>query len=103
MRMIKTKIFLTIVSLALICLTEWLSHTYALKLVSSPQTKAMSKPIRAFSFETGSYLTKEERDEYKIYLMEQEDETSYMYWDEWKLSKVFKKTLTQLEKEQNER
>ena len=32
--------------------------------------------------------------------MEQENETSYMYWDEWKLSKVFKKTLTQLEKEQ---
>ena len=61
----------------------------------------MSKPIRAFSFETGSYLTKKEREEYRIYLMEQENGTSYMYWDEWKLSKVFKKTLTQLDKEQN--
>ena len=100
--MIKTKILLTITSLALIYLTARLSHSYALKFVSSPQTKAMSKPIRAFSFETGSYLTKKEREEYRIYLMEQENETSYMYWDEWKLSKVFKKTLTQLDKEQNE-
>ena len=101
--MTKGNILLTITSLALICLTAWLSHSYALKLVSSPQTKAMSKPIRAFSFETGSYLTKKEREEYRIYLMEQENETSYMYWDEWKLSKVFKNTITQLEKEQNER
>ena len=103
MRMIKTKIFLTIISLVSICLTAWLSHSYALKFVSSPQTKAMSKPIRAFSFETGSYLTKKEREEYRVYLMEQENETKYMLWGEWKLSKVFKKTLTQLEKEQNER
>ena len=101
MRMTKGDTFLTIISLVLICLTAWLSHSYALQLIS-PEAKAMSKPTRAFSFETGSYLTKEERDEYKIYLMEQEDETSYMYWDEWKLSKVFKKTLTQLDKEQNE-
>ena len=33
--------------------------------------------------------------------MEQEDETNFMLWGEWKLSKVFSKTLTQLEKEQN--
>lgn len=97
--MIKNKIFLATVSLSLVCLVGWSSHNYGLKLISYPQTKAMSKPIRAFSFETGSYLTKKERDEYKIYLMEQEDETSYMYWNEWKLSKVFKKTITQLEKE----
>ena len=77
------------------------SYHYGLKLLSYPQTKAMSKPTRAFSFETGSYLTKKERDEYKIYLMEQATETNYMYLDEWKLAKVFKKTLTQLEKEQN--
>ena len=101
--MTKGNILLTITSLVLICLTAWLSHSYALKFVSSPQTKAMSKPIRAFSFETGSYLTKKEREEYRVYLMEQENETSYMYWDEWKLSKVFKNTITQLEKEQNER
>ena len=63
----------------------------------------MSKPIRAFSFETGSYLTKEEREEYRIYLMEQENETNFMLWNEWELAKVFKKTLTQLEKEQNGR
>ena len=43
-------------------------------------------------------LTKEEREEYRIYLMEQENETKYMLWNEWKLSKVFKKTLTQLDK-----
>ena len=101
--MTKTEILLAIFSLALVCSTALLSHSYALKFVSSPQTKAMSKPIRAFSFETGSYLTKKEREEYRVYLMEQENETSYMYWDEWKLSKVFKNTITQLEKEQNER
>ena len=73
------------------------SYNYVLQLTSYPTTKAMSKPIRAFSFETGSYLTKKEREEYRIYLMEQENETSYMYWDEWKLSKVFTKTLSELE------
>ena len=58
----------------------------------------MSKPSN-----TGSprYLTKKERDEYKIYLIEQENETNFLYWDEWKLSKVFEKTITQLEREQN--
>jgi len=100
--MTKGDIFSIIVSLVFVCLTAWLSHSYALQFIP-PETKAMSKPIRAFSFETGSYLTKKEREEYRIYLMEQENETSYMYWDEWKLSKVFKKTLTQLEKEQNGR
>ena len=34
--------------------------------------------------------------------MEQKNETKYMLWNEWKLSKVFKNTITQLEKEQNE-
>ena len=70
-----------------------------LLLLSHPQTKAMSKPTRAFSLETGSYLTKKERDEYKEYLMEQENGSGFMFFDEWKLSKVFKKTLTQLERE----
>ena len=100
MRMIKTKILLTITSLALICLTARLSHSYALKFVSSPQTKAAAKHS---STSRPPYLTKEEREEYRIYLMEQENETKYMLWNEWKLSKVFKKTLTQLDKEQNER
>ena len=100
MRMIKTKIFLTIVSLALICLTALSSHNYGLKLLSSPQTKAAAKHSSA---SRPPYLTKEEREEYRIYLMEQENETKYMLWNEWKLSKVFKKTLAQLEKEQNGR
>ena len=34
--------------------------------------------------------------------MEQKNETNFMLWNEWELAKVFKKTLTQLEKEQNE-
>jgi hypothetical protein len=97
--MSKSDTLLTITSLALIYLVALSSHSYGLKLLSHPQTKAMSKPTRAFSLETGSYLTKKERDEYKIYLMEQATETNYMYLDEWKLSKVFKKTLTQLERE----
>ena len=96
--MIKTKIFLAIVSLALIYLTGSLSHSYGLQLTPYPQTRAVSK-----SSNTGSprYLTKKERDEYKIYLIEQENETNFLYWDEWKLSKVFEKTITQLEREQN--
>ena len=61
----------------------------------------MPKLTRAFSLETGSYLTKEERDEYKIYLMDQATETDFMFLSEWKLAKVFEKTLTQLEREQN--
>ena len=61
----------------------------------------MPKLTRAFSLETGSYLTKEERDEYKIYLMDQATETDFMFLSEWKLAKVFKNTLTQLEKKQN--
>ena len=97
--MIKTKILLTITSLALICLTAWLSHSYALQFIS-PETKAAA---RHSSTSRPPYLTKKERAEYKEYLMAQEDETKYMLWGEWKLSKVFKKTLTQLEKEQNER
>ena len=90
-----------IISLALICLIAWPSYYYSFKLISYPQIRAISKPTASLSPITGSYLTKEERDEYKIYLTEQENETNYMYWDEWKLSKVFKKTLTRLEKEQN--
>ena len=43
------------------------------------------------------YLTKEEREEYRIYLMEQENETKPMRWGEWKLSKVFTTTLSELE------
>ena len=77
------------------------SYHYGLKLLSYPQIKATPKLTRAFSLETGSYLTKEERDEYKIYLMEQANETNFMFLSEWKLAKVFRKTLTQLEKEQN--
>jgi len=94
--MIKNKIFLATVSLSLVCLVGWSSHNYGLKLISYPQTKAMSKPS---STSRPPYLTKEERDEYKIYLMEQATETSFMLFGEWKLSKVFKKTITQLEKE----
>ena len=98
--MTKGDIFSIIVSLVFVCLTAWLSHSYALKFVSSPQTKAAAKHS---STSRPPYLTKEEREEYRIYLMEQENETKYMLWNEWKLSKVFKKTLTQLDKEQNER
>ena len=93
--MIKTKILLTITSLALICLTAWLSHSYALQFIS-PQTKAAA---RHSSTSRPPYLTKEEREEYRTYLMEQENETKYMLWNEWELAKVFKKTLTQLERE----
>ena len=99
--MIKTKIFLAIVSLALICLTASLSHSYGLQLTPYPQTRAMSKPTGSLSPIAGSYLTKEERDEYKIYLIEQKNETNFMYWYEWQLSKVFEKTIPQLEREQN--
>ena len=97
--MTKGNILLTITSLVLICLIALLSHSYGLELVSSPQTKAASKhssPLRP------PYLTKERREEYRIYLMEQKNETNFMLWNEWELAKVFKKTLTQLEKEQNE-
>ena len=96
--MIKTKIFLAIVSLALIYLTGSLALSYGLQLTSYPQTRAMSKPLNTGS---PSYLTKKEQDEYKIYLIEQQNETNFLYWDEWKLSKVFEKTITQLEREQN--
>ena len=61
----------------------------------------MSKPTGSLSPIAGSYLTKEERDEYKIYLIEQKNETNFMYWYEWQLSKVFEKTIPQLEREQN--
>lgn len=94
--MTKTKILLAIFSLALVYSTALLSHSYALKLVSSPQTRAASKHSSTWS---PPYLTKEEREEYRIYLMEQKDATNFMLWNEWKLSKVFKKTLTQLDKE----
>ena len=94
--MTKGDIFSIIVSLVFVCLTAWLSHSYALKFVSYPQTRAMSKSTVSLS---PPYLTKKERDEYKAYLMEQENGTNFMLWGEWKLSKVFKKTLTQLERE----
>ena len=94
--MTKGDIFSITVSLVLVCSTAWLSHSYALKLITYPQTRAMSKSTASLS---PPYLTKKERDEYKEYLMEQKDETNFMLWGEWKLSKVFKKTLTQLEKE----
>ena len=96
--MIKTKIFLAIVSLALIYLTGSLSHSYGLQLTPYPQTRAVSKPSNTGS---SSYLTKKEQDEYKIYLIEQQNETNFLYWDEWKLSKVFEKPITQLEREQD--
>ena len=96
--MTKGDIFSIIVSLVFVCLTAWLSHSYALQLIS-PETKAAAKHS---STSRPPYLTKKERDEYKAYLMEQADETNFMLWNEWQLSKVFKKTLTQLEKE-NER
>ena len=98
--MSRSNILLTIASLTLIYLIGSSSYHYGLKLLSYPQTRAMSKPKASLSPNARSYLTKKEREEYRIYLMEQENETSYMYWDEWKLSKVFKNTITQLEKEQ---
>ena len=91
--MSRSNILLTIASLTLIYLIGSSSYDYGLKLISYPQTKAAAKHSRP------PYLTKKERDEYKAYLMEQADETGFMLWNEWKLSKVFKKTLTQLEKE----
>ena len=94
--MTKGDIFSIIVSLVFVCLTAWLSHSYALQFIS-PETKAAA---RHSSTSRPPYLTKKERAEYKEYLMAQEDETNFMLWGEWKLSKVFKKTLTQLEKEQ---
>jgi hypothetical protein len=97
--MIKHKILLAVASLSLACLVGWSSYNYALKFVPYSQTKAISKPVRAFSLETGSYLTKEEQDEYRIYLIEQATKTDFMFFSEWKLAKVFKKTITQLEKE----
>jgi|7_EtaG_2_1085326.scaffolds.fasta_scaffold03501_4 hypothetical protein len=94
--MIKHKILLAVTSLSLAYLVGWSSYNYALKFISYPQTKAASKHS---STSRPPYLTKKERDEYKIYLMEQATETSFMLFGEWKLSKVFKKTITQLEKE----
>jgi hypothetical protein len=72
------------------------SYNYGLMLLSYPQTKAISKHSSTLR---PPYLTKERREEYRIYLMEQENETNFMYWYEWELAKVFKKTITQLEKE----
>ena len=97
--MIKHKILLAVASLSLVCLVWWSSYNYALKFVPHSQTKAISKPVRAFSLETGSFLTKEERDEYRIYLIEQATKTNFMFFSEWKLAKKYKKTITQLEKE----
>ena len=93
--MSRSNILLTIASLTLIYLIGSSSYHYGIKLLSYPQTKAAAKHSRP------PYLTRKERDGYKEYLMEQEDETNFMLWGEWKLSKVFSKTLTQLEKEQN--
>ena len=88
---INIKIILTCVALILMYLVGWFSYNYALQLTSYPPTKAISRQS------TPPYLTKAEREEYRAYLMEQENETKFMRWDEWKLSKVFTKTLSQLE------
>ena len=88
---ISIKIFFTTVALVLMYLVGWSSYNYALQFTSYPATKAISKYSRP------PYLTKKEREEYKMYLMAQENETDYMLWDKWKLSKVFTKTLSELE------
>ena len=89
--MIRDKIFLITLSLALVYLTAFLSYRYAIRSTSSPQARAHS------SNWSPAIFTRPELDEYRMYLMSVEDSETYMYWDEWKLSKVFKKTLTQLE------
>ena len=44
------------------------------------------------------YLFHNQRKKTKFdWIMAQENETGYMLWDEWKLSKVFTKTLSELE------
>ena len=88
---INFKMFLITVALVSICLVGWSSYSYGLQLTSYSPIKAISKYSRP------PYLTKKEREEYKMYLMAQENETGYMLWDEWKLSKVFTKTLSELE------
>jgi hypothetical protein len=85
-------------SFLLIILTAVFSYHLGIRfLFIDPSARAATKP--SLQKNAGSYLTKNERDEYKEYLMEQENESKIMFFDEWKLSKVFKKTLTQLEKE----
>ncbi len=95
--MTKGNILLAIACLVLLYSTASLSYSYALRFTPYPHTRAMHRSTD--SSPPPSYIRKEERDEYKKYLREQKSETDFMYWDEWKLSKVFKKTLTQLEKE----
>jgi ABC-type nickel/cobalt efflux system permease component RcnA len=48
------------------------------------------------------FLTKEEQNEYKMYLMEVSQGDKVKRWDQWKLSKVFTITLSELEIQQNE-
>ena len=96
----KSILFATAVSLFLVILTAVAFYSIGLRLFNvDPSARAAAKPSSA---EPSPYLTREERDEYKIYLMTIKNEESFMFFDEWKLSKVFKKTLAQLGKE-NER
>jgi len=88
---ISLNVLLTISVLVLMYWVGRSSYDYALQFTSHPATKAISR------FSRPPYLTKKEREEYRTYLMEQENETKFMRWDEWKLSKVFTKTMSQLE------
>ena len=93
----KSILFTTVASLSLVILTAVTFYDFGLRLFNiDPSARAASRPSSALS---PPYLTKKERDEYKEYLMAQKNQSDFMLWDEWKLSKVFKKTLTQLEKE----
>ena len=93
---IKVKIFFTAIALVLMCLSAVSSYNYGIQLVPHAHTRAVSNHARNF---LSAYSTKEERQEYKLYLMLQKNETEFMLWDEWKLSKVFLVTISQLESE----
>ena len=88
---INLNVLLTIIVLASMYLVGRSSYNYALQFTSYPPTKAISKYSRP------PYLTKKEQEEYRMYLMSQKNETKFMRWGEWKLSKVFTKTLSELE------
>jgi len=93
----KNNLLIIAASLSLVTLTAVSSYRLTIQFLSiDPSARAASKPLSA---EPSPYLTKKDRDEYKEYLMEQENGSGFMFFDEWKLSKVFKKTLTQLERE----
>ena len=91
MNKIYTNMLLAAASVMLIYVVGRCSYNWALRFTSHPPTKAISR------HSTPPYLTKKEREEYKTYLMSQKNETDFMRWDEWKLSKVFTVTLSQLE------